>query len=239
MNPRRSSNCAIPAPRLAIGYVRVSTEEQATCGVSLDAQEAKITAYCSLHDLPLQQIIRDEGVSASKPLHTRPGGSILCTAVNPPVTDLVAMKLDRCFRGALDALQMLQAWERGGITLHFTDLGAINGSSPIARFTFQLLASVAELERNQIGERTRTAMQYAASQGVSYGQPSLDSTPSGRDVIAHIRAMRESGHSLRSMVDRLNAEGIPTLRALHGKTAETRGSRWHLSVLHSVIGQYL
>ena len=48
----------------AIGYVRVSTEDQAKEGVSLDNQKSKILAYCQLKDLNLAEIIEDAGISA-------------------------------------------------------------------------------------------------------------------------------------------------------------------------------
>ena len=47
--------------KTAIGYVRVSTQEQATEGVSLDAQRDKLRAYCKLNGLKLIDILADEG----------------------------------------------------------------------------------------------------------------------------------------------------------------------------------
>src|SRR4051794_5578892 len=49
--------------KTAIGYVRVSTQEQATEGVSLDAQRDRIRAYCRLHAIKLIDIKADEGIS--------------------------------------------------------------------------------------------------------------------------------------------------------------------------------
>lgn len=49
---------------VAIGYVRVSTEDQAKEGVSLDTQKSKIMAYCVLKDLELQETVEDAGISA-------------------------------------------------------------------------------------------------------------------------------------------------------------------------------
>ena len=48
----------------AVGYIRVSTEEQANSGVSLDAQKAKLEAYAALYDIELVGIEIDAGVSA-------------------------------------------------------------------------------------------------------------------------------------------------------------------------------
>jgi len=50
--------------KTAIGYVRVSTQEQATEGVSLDAQRDKLRSYCKLNGLKLIDILADEGISA-------------------------------------------------------------------------------------------------------------------------------------------------------------------------------
>ncbi len=50
------------APKL-VGYARVSTEEQAVAGVSLDAQESRLRAYVTAHGGELVALERDEGVS--------------------------------------------------------------------------------------------------------------------------------------------------------------------------------
>jgi len=60
--------------RKVAGYVRVSREEQSREGISLDAQRARIAAYCAMRGLELAQIVEDPGVSAAKALRARPGG---------------------------------------------------------------------------------------------------------------------------------------------------------------------
>ena len=52
--------------KTAIGYVRVSTQEQATEGVSLDAQRDRLRAYCKLHAIKLIDIKADEGISGDE-----------------------------------------------------------------------------------------------------------------------------------------------------------------------------
>ena len=56
----------------AIGYIRVSTDGQAQDGVSLDAQRAKIEAWCSLNDYELTAVHVDAGISGKSALN-RPG----------------------------------------------------------------------------------------------------------------------------------------------------------------------
>jgi|RhiMethySRZTD1v2_1073278.scaffolds.fasta_scaffold39483_1 DNA invertase Pin-like site-specific DNA recombinase len=60
------------AQHKAVAYVRVSTEEQTT-GVSLDAQEAKIRAWCVANDADLVAVYREEGISGHKGRDARPG----------------------------------------------------------------------------------------------------------------------------------------------------------------------
>src|SRR5689334_18214890 len=88
-----------------LGYVRVSTTEQAREGVSLDAQEERIHAYCQMSNLNLLNIVREDGISAAKALASRPGGREIVAAVTGKrIQHIVALKLDRLFRDAVDAL---------------------------------------------------------------------------------------------------------------------------------------
>src|SRR5262245_57091471 len=89
----------------AVAYVRVSTEEQAREGVSLDAQEARLRAYCAAAGLELVTLVREEGVSGSIPLAERPGGAeLLRHLAEQNVAHVLALKLDRLFRDAADCL---------------------------------------------------------------------------------------------------------------------------------------
>ena len=67
----------------AIGYVRVSTEEQAREGISLDNQKTKIEAYCELNDLELVEIVEDAGKSG-KDLNREGIQSLLNSIKGPP-----------------------------------------------------------------------------------------------------------------------------------------------------------
>ena len=90
---------------VAIGYARVSTEEQAMGGVSLPAQAEKIRAYCALHGFTPTQVISEEGVSGTIPLAKRPPRVELIRALRTAgVRHIVTFKLDRLFRDAMDCL---------------------------------------------------------------------------------------------------------------------------------------
>jgi DNA invertase Pin-like site-specific DNA recombinase len=81
----------------AIGYVRVSSEEQADSGLGLEAQRQRIVAFCEMKGLRLIEVYEDAGVSGGKPLSSRPSGSRLLNAARRGKVVVVA-KLDRLFR---------------------------------------------------------------------------------------------------------------------------------------------
>ena len=108
----------------AVCYIRVSTQEQANTGVSLAAQEERLRAYCTMQGLEVVAVVREEGVSGSKPLGSRPGGAeVLRMVARREVAHVVALKLDRLFRNAADALAQTEAWDKAGVGLHLVDMG--------------------------------------------------------------------------------------------------------------------
>ena len=80
-----------PVYRKAVGYIRVSTQDQADSGVSLEAQRAKIEAYATMHDLDLVHVIQDAGQSA-KTLD-RPGMSKLLRLIRGRNIDVVLFRI--------------------------------------------------------------------------------------------------------------------------------------------------
>src|SRR5262245_9845331 len=91
-----------------IGYIRVSTEEQATAGVSLSAQAEKVRAYCALYDLTLLEVVEDAGASA-KTLE-RPGLQRALSALRRGEADgVVVAKLDRLTRSVADMATLIDA----------------------------------------------------------------------------------------------------------------------------------
>lgn len=225
----------------AIGYVRVSTEEQAREGVSLAAQERAVRAYCDLRGLDLLEVVVDEGVSAGKPLASRRGGVRVLEAVRRrEVGAVVAFKLDRLFRDCGDCLAVTKAWDRVGAALHLIDLGgqAVDTSSAMGRFFLTVMAGAAELERNQIRERTAAAMAHKAGRGeytggeVPYGfrlaedGVSLVEDPAEQEVLALARALRAEGLSLRAIAGHLERRGF---------VARSGKAKWHPQTVANLV----
>src|SRR5438270_661247 len=98
------------------GYTRVSTDRQADEGESLGAQQRVVEGYAMMLGLKLDEIFVERGVSGSKPLRDRPEGArLLATLKEGDV--LITPKLDRMFRSALDALNVLSQIA----SYHFTE----------------------------------------------------------------------------------------------------------------------
>lgn len=209
---------------MAIGYVRVSTQEQAEHGISLDAQEARIRAYCTMRGLDLVEVVIDAAVSAGKyTLDEREGGSRIIAAVKAfTVRHIVSVKLDRLFRDAEDALHQTKAWDKAGVALHLIDLGgaSIDTSTAMGRMFMTMMAGFAELERNVIAERTALALARKREKGektggdVPYGKMlatdgrHLIDNPSEQITIALIRDVRQAGISIRGIVAELTRQGL-------------------------------
>src|SRR4030043_1815528 len=151
----------------AVGYVRISTEDQAKEGVSLDNQKSKIKAYCQLEDLELREIVEDAGLSAKN--LRRPGvQKVLRLARRREIDAVVVYKLDRIFRSTVDALETTKAFDKWGVSFHSIE-ETLDTRSAMGRFFFALTAALAEMERRLIGERTKAALSHKRTKRESIG----------------------------------------------------------------------
>ncbi len=225
-------------------YIRVSTQEQAQEGVSLEAQEERIAAYCTMRGLDAVAVIREEGISAGKPLATRPGGAELLGLVAAgKVQHVIALKLDRLFRDAEDALHETKAWDKAGVALHLVDMGGqtIDTRSSMGRMILTMLAGFAEFERGVIRERTATALRHKKAHRQAYGPTpygfrregdALHPDAAEQATLEDIRTWQGAGWSLRRIARELAARGIPTKRG--GKWEAATVSRLLSNTLHLV-----
>ncbi len=217
------------ASECAVLYVRVSTDEQARHGVSLEAQEERLRAYCTMRGFTVAATIRDEGVSAYKRLHTRPGGAELLSLIEAgKARHVVAYKLDRLFRNAADALNLTERWNASGVALHLVDMGgaAIDTAGSTGRMMLTMLAGFAEFERALVSERTSAALSHKKHHGQVYGPTPYGYTRSAGileahtgelETVAKVQDWSRDGLSLRAICQRLNEAGVVT----------HRGGRWY------------
>ena len=203
-----------------IGYVRVSTDEQAASGAGLDAQRSAITAECERRGLTLVGIAEDAGISA-KTLDRPALAETLAALDRGEATVLMVSKLDRLTRSVHDATGLMLRAERAGWGLVALDV-AVDTTTPQGAAMAQVLAVFAELERRLIGQRTRDALAVRRAQGVRLGRPPV--LPA--DVVADILDAHRAGAGWSTIARALNADGVPTAQG---------GARWYPSTVRAVV----
>ncbi|HEX2573637.1 MAG TPA: recombinase family protein [Polyangia bacterium] len=217
-----------------IGYIRVSTEEQATAGVSLAAQAEKVRGYCALFDLELVQLIEDPGASA-KTLD-RPGLQRALTMLRKGEAEgIVIAKLDRLTRSVADLATLISDFfgEKAGRSL-FSVADSIDTRTAAGRMVLNILVSVSQWEREAIGERTRDALRHKRATGQVYNHEPLGFVRSGdrlvevedeMNTVAEVRRLAAEGVSLRRICAQMTAHGYRT----------KKGGAWRPSTVQAIL----
>jgi DNA invertase Pin-like site-specific DNA recombinase len=202
-----------------IGYVRVSTDEQAASGAGLEAQREAILAECRRAGHELVEVVTDAGFSA-KDLN-RPGIlDALERLASGEADGLMVAKLDRLSRSVLDFAGLVARAQSEGWALICLDLG-VDTSTASGEMMANVLASFAQFERRLIGERTKAALAQKRAQGVTLGRPRKVSD----SVRVLVDELREEGWTFRQIAGFLSDAGTPTA---HG------GCRWYPSTVRSL-----
>jgi DNA invertase Pin-like site-specific DNA recombinase len=195
-----------------IGYVRVSTDEQAESGAGLEVQRAAIRQEADRRGWSLVEIKED--AASGKSTRRRPGLASALAALDSKHADaLVVAKLDRLSRSLSDFSTLMEHSRKRGWAIVVLDLN-VDTTTPTGEAMANMLAVFAQWERRIIGQRTREGLAVKRAQGVRLGRPcSLDP-----EVRNRIKRMVDNGESRASIARTLNAEGVPTA---HG------GTCWH------------
>lgn len=216
----------------AVGYARVSTEEQAREGVSLEAQRARIEAWAQGNDTPLIGFFEDAGISGSR-TENREGLQKAIGMACEKRAILVVYSLSRLSRSTKDTLALAERLEKAGADLVSLS-EKIDTTSAAGKMVFRMLAVLNEFERDQISERTSAALRHKREKRQPYSP-----TPYGFDrigdllvinhdeqrVIEEILELREKDWSLRSIASLLNTQCIEA----------KNGGKWHASSVRSVL----
>lgn len=218
----------------AIGYIRVSTEEQAREGISLANQRNKIELYCRMNDFELLGVEADEGISAKN--LNRPGVKIILDmAKRKEIDAIVIYSLSRMFRSTIDSLNTATMLDKKGIALHSIS-EKLDTQSAIGKFFFTLTASLAEMERNIISERTSDAMQSMKATGKSTGVTPygfrlaadgihIEPDEKEQEVIGLILKLRGRCITYRGIAEELNEKGF----------RNRIGNKWGLQNVYSIV----
>ena len=219
----------------AVIYTRFSPRRNAAECESCLTQFDYCRKYCDLHQLEIIGEFKDEAKSGASAAN-RPGLQDALAHACKHKAVLVVYSLSRLARNTKETIEISERLDKAG-----ADLASlhehIDTTTAMGRFVFKLLAALAELEREQIGERTQEAMLNHQSNG----RRMSDKTPYGwvRDpdnpkllienaseqiAINHILELHRSGFSYRLIG-----------RTLAGKGTLCRGGSWHHTTIKKII----
>jgi len=169
----------------ALGYIRVSTDSQRDHGISLQAQTAKIRAQAKASGLRLSDIVSDAGISGKS--LSRPGVQrIMSEVAIGKIGAVVIWKLDRLTRSVRDLLDLLDLLAKNNVRL-ISITESLDTDSAVGRMVMTILGAVAQMEREQTGERIRLAAQHMRDIGRVWGAPPFGFRARGKKLVRNER----------------------------------------------------
>jgi len=170
-----------------------------------------------MHGLVLDQIVIEEGVSGSVPVAERfAAGPMFAKLIKGDV--VIAPKLDRLFRSALDALQVVAELKTRGVALHLLDLGGDISGNGLSKLFLTIAAAFAEAERDRIRERIGQVKADQKARGRYLGGKipfgfrrggagELVQQEAEQEAIREIVSLRAQGKALRAIAEAVAAKG--------------------------------
>jgi DNA invertase Pin-like site-specific DNA recombinase len=203
---------------VAIGYARVSTEEQGVSGLSLEAQRQALADEAQRRGWKLRSVFED--VASGKSRTGRGGFAAAVAAVDTGEADiLLALRVDRLSRSLRDLVELMDKSAQEGWALVTLDL-RVDTTTPHGKAMARMAGVFAELERDLIAERTKAALAVKKRSGARLGRPV--SLP--RPVAERIRREHAQGIGWTAIARALNEGGVPTAQG---------GRRWYPSTIRA------
>ena len=223
--------------RRAVGYVRVSTDMQAAEGLSLEAQQAAIEGYCSIHGIKLVKLCKDV-MSGGKDV--RPGLSEALRTLQTSADVLIWLKLDRVSRSIKHFCELYEKYFKDGTKELVASRESIRMDSSLGRALGGILLVFAQMEREAIGERTREAIGHIRRSGYHFGKvpfgkravPAADNPrmkvlvddEEEQRIVEQIREWGETGIGISEMARRLNEKEV----------VPPQGKEWTKSLIYNL-----
>lgn len=224
----------VTAPR-AVGYIRVSTEEQADDGVSLEVQEEALRRAAAQEGFALVEVLRDEGISAFKDVR-RPAFDAMMKRL-PEFDVVMVWKLDRFGRRTKKILGGIEEITELGKRF-YSVLETLDTDTPFGKFALTNMAALAQLESETTQVRVLPAVKASVEKGLHHGAPNygyrldelgvqeiMREDPATAPILRRIYSEYATGKPAVRIVRDLNAEGIPTARK----------GQWQLSTLMRLL----
>ena len=198
-------------------YTRVSTEDQAKEGFSLDAQLDKLESYCKARDWIIADKYIDDGYSGRD--IKRPAYSRMMEKIDK-WDILLVIKMDRIHRNSKNFMLMMENLKKDG--KEFVSMTeSLDTSTAMGRFVMDIIQRIAQLESEQIGERVYIGMEQKARTvggvlgfNIPYGYDYIDGklivNPVEAKNVKYIFEMYLEGLSMKKIAEVLNSRNIST-----------------------------
>lgn len=213
-------------------YTRVSTEDQAKEGFSLDAQLDKLKSYCKARDWVVGGEYIDDGHSGRT--IKRPAYSKMMEEIDE-WDILLVIKMDRIHRNSKNFMTMMEYLKQN--EKEFVSMSeSLDTSTAMGRFVMDIIQRIAQLESEQIGERVYIGMEQKAKTasgmlgfnipfGYYYSNGFLYINRKETPVVNNIYTWYKNGKSMGEIAKMLNKEKIPT----------KRGSIWAKKTISKIL----
>lgn len=219
-------------------YARVSTEEQAIHGFSIDAQLNTLRSYCNMYGKKVVKEYVDAGISGKSIAGRYELQQLLKDCEAGEFDEVLVWKISRLARKVIDLLSMVEKFEKNGVVFRsFSE--NFETETPMGRFALQMMGAVGELERNTIVDNVKLGMAQRSKQGrwnggICLGYKSeavnpdnLNDTrlvivPDEAIIVRKIFNSYASGKGLRAIANSLNKEGYKTKRGNSFSTASIK-----------------
>lgn len=218
--------------RAVVGYIRVSTKEQAETKLSLTHQEEKIRALAVAHDHNLTRMYNDAAESA-KDLNRPKVQELLREVEAGKIGHVIIYKLDRLIRNVENLGYLLRLFEKKGVTLSSVQ-ESLDTSTASGRMVVNLLGMIAQWERETIAERTQVALDVKRKRGEKLGgiMPYGYRVKTGKliphdaeqKVLRGILKARKEGRGYQDIAEALNEQKVKPRKA----------ARWYASTIRAI-----
>jgi site-specific DNA recombinase len=215
-------------------YIRVSTEDQAKEGFSINAQKEKLTTYSKINNWHDITYYIDDGLSG-KNINERPNIIKLIDDVkNKKINNILIYKLDRLTRSVKDLINLIEIFENNNCSFN-SITEKLDTSTAVGRMFIKIIGTFAEFERENLAERISFGYEqktkegnYTNTNGV-YGYDYINGkiiiNKKEKELINNIYNLYLNGYSMLQIANKLNKENTPT----------KRNGKWYQSTIKSIL----
>ncbi|HFJ9387310.1 TPA: recombinase family protein [Bacillus nitratireducens] len=201
-------------------YVRVSTEEQANNGYSIDAQLNTLRNHCEISGKTIVEEYADKGISGTSISGRHGLQKMLEDAKKGLFSEVIVWKISRLARNTIDILKIVEELNKNNVVFRsFSE--NFETETPMGKFALQMMGAVAELERNTIVDNVKLGMTQRAKEGKWNGGSMLGYTCIDKElkiveeeakIVRYIFDLYINGKGYKAIANKLNHEGYKTKR---------------------------